>query len=47
MAHPAIIAREHGIPAVLATCTATSTLRNGQMVTVDGVTGLRAHSLTR
>ena len=44
MAHPAIIAREHGIPAVLATCTATSTLRNGQTVTVDGASGrVRIH----
>jgi pyruvate,water dikinase len=44
MAHPAIIAREHGIPAVLATCTATSTLRDGQTVTVDGASGrVRIH----
>ncbi|KLU61106.1 chondramide synthase cmdD [Peptococcaceae bacterium CEB3] len=40
LSHPAIIAREFGIPAVLATKTATGTLRDGQIVTVDGDTGL-------
>ncbi len=39
LAHPAIIAREHGIPAVLGTLHATTTLRTGQTVTVDGATG--------
>lgn len=39
LAHPAIIAREYNIPAVLATVRATSTLKDGQIVTVDGTTG--------
>jgi rifampicin phosphotransferase len=39
LAHPAIIAREHDIPAVLATGRATSCLRDGQIVTVDGHQG--------
>ncbi len=39
LSHPAIIAREHGIPAVVATISGTSTLRNGELVTVDGNTG--------
>lgn len=40
LSHSAIVAREHGIPAVLATREATSTLRDGQLVTVDGVAGV-------
>ncbi|MEX0783445.1 MAG: PEP-utilizing enzyme [Dehalococcoidia bacterium] len=40
LSHPAIISREYGIPAVVATGTATSTLKDGQIVTVDGATGL-------
>jgi rifampicin phosphotransferase len=44
LAHPAIIAREHGIPAVLATVEATKRLRDGQIVTVDGSAGrVRIH----
>jgi pyruvate,water dikinase len=39
LSHPSIIAREHGIPAVVATGCATSRLRDGQTVTVDGITG--------
>ena len=39
LSHSAIVAREHGIPAVVATGTATSTLRDGQIVTVDGNSG--------
>jgi pyruvate,water dikinase len=39
LSHPAIIAREYGIPAVVATRTATSRLRDGQRVTVDGNAG--------
>jgi pyruvate,water dikinase len=39
LAHPAIIAREHDIPAVLATGRATTTLLDGQIVTVDGNQG--------
>jgi phosphoenolpyruvate synthase/pyruvate phosphate dikinase len=36
LSHPAIIAREYGIPAVVATNNATSVLRDGQIVTVNG-----------
>jgi rifampicin phosphotransferase len=39
LSHPAIIAREHGIPAVVATVNATETLKDGQVVVVDGSTG--------
>jgi len=39
LAHAAIIAREYGIPAVLATGNATQRLRDGQIVKVDGSTG--------
>ncbi|WP_448609203.1 PEP/pyruvate-binding domain-containing protein [Geodermatophilus sp. URMC 60] len=38
--HAAIIAREYGIPAVMATGTATTVLADGQVVTVDGDAGL-------
>lgn len=37
--HAAIVAREYGIPAVMGAATATSTLQDGQRVTVDGDTG--------
>ncbi|MCE7006771.1 hypothetical protein LWC34_28670 [Kibdelosporangium philippinense] len=40
LSHPAIIAREYRIPAVVATGFATSTLHDGQMVIVDGVRGV-------
>jgi phosphoenolpyruvate synthase/pyruvate phosphate dikinase len=39
LSHPAIIAREYHIPAVVATGNLTSLLRDGEMVTVDGSTG--------
>lgn len=39
LSHPAIIAREHGIPAVVATVNATEKLQDGQIVIVDGSTG--------
>ncbi|MCA1670940.1 MAG: pyruvate, phosphate dikinase, partial [Actinobacteria bacterium] len=39
LSHPAIIAREYRLPAVLATGNATRLLRDGQLVTVDGSTG--------
>jgi pyruvate,water dikinase len=39
LSHPAIIAREYGIPAVVATGNATELVQDGQMVTVDGNTG--------
>ena len=40
LSHSAIIAREHGIPAVLGTGDATRRLRNGQTVIVDGANGV-------
>jgi phosphohistidine swiveling domain-containing protein len=39
LSHPAIIAREYRIPAVVATGNATSILQDGQMVRVDGASG--------
>jgi pyruvate,water dikinase len=39
LSHSAIIAREFAIPAVVATGNATSLLRDGQLLTVDGTTG--------
>ena len=39
LSHPAIIAREFGIPAVVATRDATSILGDGDLVTVDAGTG--------
>lgn len=39
LSHPAIIAREYGIPAVVACGAATARLRDGELVTVDGTTG--------
>jgi pyruvate,water dikinase len=39
LSHPAIIAREFGIPAVVATGNATQLLRDGELVTVDGDAG--------
>jgi pyruvate,water dikinase len=39
LSHPAIIAREYGVPAVVATGTATVTLRDDQLVIVDGAAG--------
>lgn len=39
LAHAAIVAREHRLPAVVGTVHATRRLRNGQTVTVDGAAG--------
>ncbi|MEV0890811.1 PEP-utilizing enzyme [Promicromonospora sp. MEB111] len=39
LSHAAIVAREHGIPAVLAVPGATTTLSDGATVTVDGGAG--------
>ena len=39
LSHSSIIARECGIPAVMATHTATRSIKNGQMITVDGSEG--------
>lgn len=40
LSHPAIIAREFRLPAVVATGNATAHLRDGQHVTVDGTAGV-------
>jgi pyruvate,water dikinase len=40
LAHPAIIAREYRVPAVVATGNATRLLHDGQLVTVDGTRGI-------
>jgi len=40
LSHPAIIAREHGIPAVVGTGNGSAILRDGQRVTVDGGRGV-------
>lgn len=37
--HPAIVSRELGIPCVVATKTATQTLKDGMRVSVDGAKG--------
>jgi len=39
LSHAAVIAREHGLPAVVATGSATGLLEDGQLVTVDGTGG--------
>ena len=39
LSHSSIVAREYGIPAVMATHTATRTIQSGQMITVDGSMG--------
>ena len=39
LSHSSIVAREYGIPAVMATETATRRIRTGQMITVDGTNG--------
>jgi rifampicin phosphotransferase len=39
-AHASLVAREYGIPAVVATGDATTRLRDGQVVTVDGGAGV-------
>jgi pyruvate,water dikinase len=40
MSHAAIVAREYGIPAVMATIDGTQLLADGQRVRVDGDRGL-------
>lgn len=39
LSHPSILAREHGIPAVVATGNATEVLRDGHVVEIDGRAG--------
>ena len=44
VAHASLVAREYGIPAVVALGDATSRVRDGQRITVDGNTGfLKLH----
>jgi pyruvate,water dikinase len=40
LSHPAIIAREYGIPAVVATGNATQVIQDGQQVIVEGEAGI-------
>jgi pyruvate, water dikinase len=40
MSHAAIVAREYGLPAVVGTGTATSKIKDGQRIRVDGARGL-------
>ncbi|HZD04737.1 MAG TPA: PEP-utilizing enzyme, partial [Longimicrobiales bacterium] len=40
LSHPAIIAREYGVPAVVATGNATQIIADGQQVAVDGEAGI-------
>jgi len=40
LSHGSIVAREYGIPAVLGTDTATTHISDGQMITVDGNSGI-------
>jgi pyruvate,water dikinase len=40
LSHSSIVAREYGIPAVMATGVATRRIHSGQMVTVDGSAGV-------
>ena len=39
LSHSSIVAREYGIPAVMATGSATRRIHNGQVITVDGTAG--------
>ncbi|WP_032541930.1 PEP-utilizing enzyme, partial [Clostridioides difficile] len=39
LSHSSIVAREYGIPAVMATHIATRAIKSGQMITVDGLAG--------
>ena len=40
LSHSSIVAREYGIPAVLGTGVATQRISDGQIITVDGTSGL-------
>jgi len=47
LSHPAIIAREYGVPAVVATGNATEVIADGQQLIVDGDSGVvRIRDLT-
>jgi pyruvate,water dikinase len=39
MSHAAIVCREYGLPAVTGTGSASSSIKTGQMLRVDGSTG--------
>jgi pyruvate,water dikinase len=39
MCHAAIVCREYGLPAVAGTGSATSRIKTGQMIRVNGVSG--------
>ena len=39
LSHSSIVAREYGIPAVMATGVATRQIQTGQVITVDGSAG--------
>jgi pyruvate,water dikinase len=40
MSHAAIVSREYGLPAVVGTGTATSRIKTGQRIRVDGSSGV-------
>ena len=40
MSHAAIVAREYGLPAVVGTGQATTRIRDGQRIRVDGARGI-------
>jgi pyruvate,water dikinase len=40
LSHSSIVAREYGIPAVMATGSATRRIHTGQIITVDGSAGM-------
>lgn len=40
LSHCAVVAREYGIPAVVGTRVATATIQDGQLITVDGTSGI-------
>ena len=40
LSHCAVVAREYRIPAVVGTGSATTTIRDGQLVEVDGTAGV-------
>ncbi|HUT21581.1 MAG TPA: PEP-utilizing enzyme [Anaerolineae bacterium] len=40
LCHAAVVAREYGLPAVVGTHVATERIRNGQMIEVNGVSGI-------
>ena len=40
LSHAAIVCREYGIPAVVGTTNGTQLIKNGQVIEVDGATGV-------